>query len=553
MLDSILAKPTGPTDTYAGKSLAERLAGRFYTPDVLAADLARRLADELEVRMARGRLGQEIQACDPFCGDGRLIIALLAEAASRPTLRQHQWVVTLQDLEAAAARGAGKAVAASIGQLGLDASVRVIVGDSLATGAPDRHDVVVTNPPWELLKPDARELAHLPAAERAAHRDRLRALCDGLDARFPEARASRAWAGWGTNLARCGWELSLRSCVPGGALGIVLPSTILGDQTSVDMRRSALRRSRLVDLAAYPPEARLFARVDQPVVAATFVAEATSGVEATLRLFNADRELRLSRRLSVSEADLETSSYALPVGFGTEVADLLASLSALPRLADLEGSGPASLWAGRELDETRIAERIEEGLRHPFIKGRMVQRHTIAEMPTRSVLPMIARGLRSTAFERIVWRDVARASQKRRMISTIIPPGWVAGNSLHVAYFRDGDPKRLRALHAVMSSFVLELQVRSRLATGHMSLGVVREARLPVMNQPVLARLAAEADAVLSKAGDKAAVSLEVAVAQAYGLDRSAMTAILELFVKVDAAEREAILAPALWSKRSRR
>ena len=250
----------GAGDAYAGKTLVERMAGRFYTPDVLARDLAARLSDALEERDEKWHLGAEIRICDPFCGDGRLVVALLAEAMSRPRLLKRRWLVTLRDVELTAAKGAGKAVSSAAAALGAVVAIRVIVGDSLADACPNQHDVVVTNPPWELLKPDARELAQLHPKARSDHRDHLRALCNTLDARFPQSRANKAWGGWGTNLARCGWELALRSCVRGGALGIVLPSTILADQASATMRQSALRRSRLVDLAAYPSEARLFAR-----------------------------------------------------------------------------------------------------------------------------------------------------------------------------------------------------------------------------------------------------------------------------------------------------
>lgn len=550
MFDGLAAILPEAADVYGGKSLAERMAGRFYTPDILALDLAARLSDLLEARVGEGSLGDGIRACDPFCGDGRLIVALLLEAAMRPALRGLGWRVTLRDVERSAAERASQAVAKVAADLGVAIAIQVVVGDSLAEAIPAQHDVVATNPPWELLKPDVRELAHLSPKEGAKHRIRLRALCEDLDGRFPDARAEKAWGGWGTNLARCGWELALRSCMTGGALGIVLPSTILADQSSATMRRSALRRSRLVDLAAYPSEARLFARVDQPVVAATFRVGPADGVDASLRLFGADREVRARLRLELDDAELEAQGHALPVGFGAGAAELLRPLSHLPCLSGLEGEGPTDLWAGRELDETRIVDKTGRGMRHPFVKGRMVRRHGMAEAPACSVLPGLARGFRSAAFERVVWRDVSRSSQRRRMIGTIIPAGWVAGNSLHVAHFRDGDPDRLRALHAVLSSFVLELQVRSRLATGHMSLGVVRGVRVPRLGTATVARLAAEARTALADGGDRA--GLEAAVAQAYGLGRDAMAAVIDQFPKVDAAEREAVLSPALWQGRRR-
>jgi hypothetical protein len=47
--------------------------------------------------------------------------------------------------------------------------------------------------------------------------------------------------------------------------------------------------------------------------------------------------------------------------------------------------------------------------------------------------------------------------------------------------------------------------------------------------------------------------ALEVAVAWTYGVGRDAMAAIIDQFPKVDAAEREAVLVPALWRRGRRR
>jgi Alw26I/Eco31I/Esp3I family type II restriction m6 adenine DNA methyltransferase len=544
-MDAILSNALNSTTSYAGKTLAERVAGRFYTPDLLAIDLANRLADLVEARSRRGELASDVRVCDPFCGDGRLIAALLAEVSRRPALRSLRWKTTLRDVERAAALSAGRLVTETASAFNLEVEVRVVIGDSFAEENTELQDVVVTNPPWELLKPDSRELGQFSQRARSLHLRNLRDLCDALDSKFPNARADKAWGGWGTHLARCGWELALRSCASGGALGIILPSTILADQVSANMRRWALTHSLLVDLATYPPEARLFARVDQPVVAATFISKPnTRGLDATLRVFDANSTVRVAQRLKVSESELADRDYVLPVGFAAEALDLLAQLANFPPLSDLEGIEPTQLWAGRELDETRISEKLVPGKRYPFVKGRMIQRHAIVEKPSRSVRSSLARGARSIDFERIVWRDVSRGSQARRMICALIPSGWLAGNSLHVAHFRDGNPIRLRSLYAILSSLVLEFQVRARLATGHMSLGVVRGARIPLISGQTMIELAEAADHALLTGQD---ARLEVVVARAYGLSREQLAELISHFPKIIAERREAILSSELW------
>ncbi|WP_425987722.1 hypothetical protein [Afipia sp. DC4300-2b1] len=552
MMQALLSATLDAASSYAGKTLAERVAGRFYTPDILATDLARRLVEALIKSSRTFELSRVLRVCDPFCGDGRLVSAFFAAVSERPELFSRRWVVTLRDIEADAARAAGRRLKEFSRALGLEAEVRVSVGDSFSQGSPALHDVVVTNPPWELLKPDSRELAQLSEKAKAAHRRSLRELCDVLDARFPNARANNAWGGWGTNLARCGWELALRSCFPGGVLGIVLPSTIMADQASANMRRSVFGRSTLVDLATYPPEARLFSRVDQPVVVATFVVTPPAfGIDAKIRTFNLERSIQKEGQLKLSESQLSAQDYALPVSFAPDSAELIAGLSSFPRFSDLEGGNGSNLWAGRELDETRILEKTVPGHRYPFIKGRMIHRHQVSELPRLSVRASLVKGFHSIAFERIVWRDVARSSQGRRMIGAIIPPGWVAGNSLHVTYFRDGDPQRLRALYAVLSSLIFEFQVRSRLATGHMSLGIVRLARVPLLSGRTLSDLAKATETILWKGEDDA--NLEVAAARAYGLTREQFAEIIAHFPKLDIGKREAMLAAPLWPRKNRK
>src|ERR1044072_7029224 len=464
-MDADLTKTLGDASVYAGKTLAQRLTGRFYTPDIIGSDLAEHVADALE---ASGHIhrGTTLKVCDPFAGDGRLLVAFLIVIARRTKLRGLSWAFTVRDIDKSATGIAARELTEIASSVGVRARICVLVGDSFHPPHPEQHHVVITNPPWELLKPDAREQSFLSHREALDYRQNLKALSAKLDAQFPDTKAERSWGAWGTNLARCGWEIALRSCVPRGVVGIVLPTTILGDQASSGMRRSVLDRATLRDLSSYPPEARLFTKVDQPVVAATFVLEPSDGkVDAQIRQFGADRSPSRVSKLTISHSELAAQNYILPVGFGIGTGSILARIPTFPRGKDLEGEAPNGLWPGRELDETRLSGKLTSGKRYPFIKGCMIKRHEFIEHPSSSVRANLVNRLRSIRFERLVWRDVARPSQRRRMIATLIPPTWIAGNSLHVAYFRDAHPLRLRALYAIASSFVFVMQIRSRLAT----------------------------------------------------------------------------------------
>jgi Alw26I/Eco31I/Esp3I family type II restriction m6 adenine DNA methyltransferase len=525
---------------YSGKTLAERITGRFYTPDTVAADLA----NEMVKAFAVSKAAPVLDVVDPFCGDGRLVAALLRRAADEPWLSWSRWRIALWDRDEEALATAQSRLREVATNLGLPVSITAREGDSFTLDTKEQFDFVITNPPWELLKPDHRELSHFTLADREQYRNRLRQVCDDLDRRFPEAKAANAWGGWATNLARCGWDLSMRLLKRHGVLGIVLPSSLFADQSSERLRRSAFTRCRLVGMAAYPAEARLFDRVDQPVVSVTMAADGQTGGTARLRLF--DAALRKKSVVDiVGDEKLAARGYSICVGFGAASGDILDLLRPFPKLRDFEGSGGNDLWLGRELDETRLSEKLTSGCEFPFVKGRMVNRHSIVEAPTRSVRAEFANRLESVARPRAVWRDVSRASQKRRMIGTVIPKGWVAGNSLHVGCYWDGNHNRTYALQGILSSLLLEFQVRCRLATGHMSLGVVRDAHVPKLDEQLASRLAEEAKRV---AAGSAADGLEVLVAHTYGFGREAFARVLESFEKISGEERERLLDKRLWA-----
>lgn len=542
ILDSGFAWPDEhASDSYAGKSLAERLTGRFYTPDCLSSDLANQMVAAIDRECLRGRR----QICDPFCGDGRLVVSLLLALSKDKDLRARSWHIVLADRESSAVAQAVQNVGQLVQDLRLDATIATRVGDTFAAPIEVANDLIITNPPWELLKPDSREIARMSVANVNDYRAKLRLMSDRLDGQFPNARGDGAWGGWGTNLARCGWDFSMRSCRPGGVIGIILPSTLLGDQASRRIREAMFKGCAVADIAAYPSEARLFERVDQPVVALTLVRGSGRG-NGRLRLHEADR--RMVAHVAIPAlAELKERDYSVAVGFGAQAQALTDLLIGHNQLGALEGTRPTDLWMGRELDETRVAEKLVGGLARPFVKGRMVARHMIVETPSQSVRAKLCAGFSSIDKPRAVWRDVSRSSQRRRMIGSVIPPGWVAGNSLHVACFRNGDLQRTKALHGVLSSFVFEFQVRSRLATGHMSLGVVRTARAPQLTARSTARLAEIVDQAMAGV-EGAADRLEIAVAKDYGLSRNSMIALIDCFPKIDDAEKARLLAPRHWS-----
>lgn len=518
--------------------LERRFTGRFYTPPVIAGRLAQQA---LSICPAPKSLG------DPFCGDGRLIIAWLRQAprSARLSLRQ----IVLWDYNADAVRVARERVEAELTTLGWTNRVSVQAEPcdtfSRVRHVPGQIDTVITNPPWELLKPDARD----GLRDAAKFRDQLRVYAATLAREFPGALSAKgkAMTGYGVNLARAGAIASAMLTSAKGAVAIVLPSSIFGDQASAPFRSEFFSRLDVARLDWYPAEARLFDGVDQPfVTAAAVAASATSSY--LLTRFDKDLTVLDERTSIVSE---KNRSKALAFNVAAQHEGIVAELAAKHApLGLLEVDMRYGLWLGRELDETRLVDSLTRGRGGvPFLKGRHVFPFEIVRDDDWRVDPR-KREIPSTIREtRLAWRDVSRPNQRRRMHVALVPAGHVTGNSLGVGFLRYAPRDWIGVLLAVMNSTVFELQVRAHLATAHVSQGVLRHCSIPTQcfeDASIRGRILSLVDERL--AARKELPVLEVTIARAYGLTKEQFADVLDAFPKLTNAERSAYLQTEYWA-----
>ena len=526
-----------------------RAAGRFYTARLIADHLVA----AVQPFLAEASCGRsELRLVDPFCGDGRLI-AWMFDTLSAP-LRSPRWNVELWDIDPEAVSVAAATVREAVSRSGITATITARVVDAFRFGADHvaQFDLVLTNPPWELLKPDSRELARLPSEIRREYVSALRSQDRFLAGRFPRSQPKRKFAGWGTNLARAGVDLSVQLAAQGGLAAIVSPPSIFADDSSLQLREWLFSQNVLLDAAYFPAEMKLFPGAD--VTASTLLIKRAPAntCEPRISLYSHLTHCPHRQILKLCMPRLRENNFLIPISLGPTATESLALFDALPKFADLETEDVEGLWAGREVDETQIRDWFcRSGV--PFLKGRSVARYSRPATPSEHLSSARYRGLLSIEFDRIAWRDVSRPNQKRRMQATVIPRHWVTGNSLHVAYFRSGDNQRLHALLAIMNSLAFEFQVRARLATGHISLSVVRQVRVPSLADKSLVRsLATVAErCVGAEAG--AFVTAEVRVAQAYGITRSSFGRIIDMFPKINLHEKEEMLKLTLWTKKHKR
>ena len=184
-----------------------RVTGRYYTHEIVAKHMIEAL---LESAKGRCQEGSTIRVVDPFAGDGRLILWLL-EAWQSNELPAVHWELALWDLEAkglAVAQSRLKTLATR--QRGV--RFTCLASDSFKLGRDNDvpFEIVISNPPWELLKPDRRELQQFDKATRTAYVEQMREYDRFLAESYPASQPKQKFAGWGTNLSRVGLDLCRR-------------------------------------------------------------------------------------------------------------------------------------------------------------------------------------------------------------------------------------------------------------------------------------------------------------------------------------------------------
>lgn len=515
--------------------IESRLTGRFYTPLSIAAELAQAATST--------NVGCPESVCDPFCGDGRLVVAWLQSQGALGSLRRLKRLA-VWDFDPNAVASATLAVAAELNRQGLSGvAIESWAGDTFGRASDERFELVLTNPPWEQLKPDSRDAV----GDAGRYRVEIREYAAEIAKRYPEAAASRkrTIGGYTVNLARAGALAAVQLTAESGQLLIVLPSTIFADQVSSDFRRRFFSDAAVQAIDVYPAEARLFAGVDQSFVTVRArVGQPTSSY--CIRRFLPDSKVG-----EVREHSTGSPEEALPLAIGGAEHALIGTLQERhPSLQWLESDLRFGLRLGREIDETRIADAFaDHSTGIPFVKGRDISRFCFA--PTD--LPQVdarKRKVPPSAFERrVVWRDVSRPSQKRRIHACLMPEGFVTGNSLGIARFASPQPYLLETLLALMNSLVFEIQVRGRLATNHVSQGVVRSCVAPyalfedASLREKIGRLTANGAVSI-----EAELVLETMIAKTYGLHRDEFATLLQSFNKLAPGEVDALVSKEFWS-----
>ena len=163
--------------------LIRKATGRYYTGEQVGRVLVENLVGNID--MARVNKRGNISVVDPFGGDGRLLhwfVKALGERLNNDvTFYVEIWDRDGSDYHVAKSR------IEELRKAGLKINFKTKKVDSFryALNQKIMFDIVITNPPWEVVKPDRRELLGLLEEEKGKYKEKLKEYDEWLNINYP--------------------------------------------------------------------------------------------------------------------------------------------------------------------------------------------------------------------------------------------------------------------------------------------------------------------------------------------------------------------------------
>ena len=507
-----------------------RVFGKYYTD----WGVAQRMADRALVVCGDMLNGDEINAVDPFSGDGRLIVCLVRSLANRSW--KGRLNVALWDIDENALEKAKTAIETECRSLGISSTIACTVCDTFVDykNHLQSFDICLTNPPWGLIKPLKALSRRCSEEEWTKYREALSDYQIYFEEEFSEVDKKKRFGKFGANLGRAGVEVAFKIVKTGGACCIVSPSSLFTDQVSLSLRTTIIQSWGVSYISFYPAELKLYGSAD--VSSVTFVSKVgEETIPVVQSFFSKEKSIEITFDEESWQA-VKNNGLVIPLEAVGEAkkgsyGDMLFGYETVEDYCKKHG-----LKFCREIDETKITEKLtNEGTIH-FAKGFMVCPYSFT--PSLLFLNESKVSPPATVYkEKLVWRDVSRASQKKRVKATILTPPVIAGNSLGQIVCLSNEGNALRALLGIMNSYIFEFIMRHCFSSNHVASGVIKKAPIPP-NVPI-DELAALVDKALQEG--KTQPEIEALVALLYAVDRPMLENALDSFV-IPASEKQRIL-----------
>lgn len=495
--------------------------GQFFTPNYVSAPMIESIVDSLEVDPPT-----VLSVIDPFCGDGRLVVDFLTSLAGKDWASATEINLSIWDIDKRVLSQAEENILKAVSELALHCTVSASCQDAFSEALVKEgmFDVCITNPPWSSTKSLKKSFF-----DREEEYCRYKAVCESyaqmLDKIYEDVNDAKHSRIVDTNISRFGLSASLRLIRRNGICGIVMPESFLSDSTSRTLRKYLFTETNVHRIDYFSASLKPFKGADQGCVSCVMSScEKSTNIQVQSHYEN-DKEVKAYIDATSLE-HLAKIGYSIPLGYTTEQIQILFKLANNRELGLMPG-----ICIRKEKDETRITDILKSKGDFTFIKGYMVNCFSMKTEGTFLSYSDFKKVPDSVYMPKIVWRDISRASQKKRVKATLVPKLYVAGNSLGVIYSKNNE-ENMYVLLAIINSYVFEFMINAKLANNHVSLEAMKKTGVPYVN-PVdstwITSIVSELLANESQSIEKIAL-LNARIGHCYGLTLENYLLVLDKF-----------------------
>lgn len=450
-----------------GRSRAKAF-GQFFTPSYVSAPMFERI-----VELMGEWHPDTLSIIDPFCGDGGLIVDFLAALSKKSWSKKVKLQISIWEIDKSLLSLAKNNILGAILEFSLKCNIvsKNIDTFSEALKQKEKFDICVTNPPWSSTKSLKKNFFE-EESEYLHYQKTCNNYAQMLDKVYKSVNDKDHSRIVDTNMSRFGLDACISLLKKGGLCGIVMPESFLSDSSSRNLRKEVFKQNQIHRIDYFSASLKPFKGADQGCI--TCVIKKNNGQVLT-QLYSHYEEGKIipAQLKSYMLNDVESKGESIPLGYSTAQIDVLFNMDKMRRIESLK-----DIKIRKEKDETRITSILKDKGDFLFLKGYMIDcfsvhyEHLFLSRKNFKKIP------ESVFMTKIVWRDVSRISQKKRVKATIVPENCVAGNSLGVLYSKNRTVD-LYVLLAIINSYVFEFYVNSKLTNNHISIEAIKKAAIP--------------------------------------------------------------------------
>jgi adenine-specific DNA-methyltransferase len=418
-------------------------------------------------------------------------------------------------------------------------------------------DFIVMNPPYDRLKPNFAEFLReqLSTGEREIHEESFLKYKKKLNEDVSYFRNSGEYQlgnRYTIDTHRLFIERSLQLSKEGGRIGFIVPSTILGDLSSYQLRRVLIQENNLQSVDEFPETSKLFDGVTQSFsVISLERGGKTDSISARFDLRNIE-DTKLKNYFQIEANSIEKnvgSSLSVPQVNKTGWR-LLSKLHTHPSISSLTWLSVRRGELDLTLDKGCI---ISKGSDIRLIRGSNINRFTlniqsepVAEfVDIESLRKKMGSSSRVAHIEqyRIAGQQISNRTQRWRLKFALVSPKVVLANSCNYLVENDhSDKSRRLFLLGVLNSELLNWRFGVTNTNNHVSIRELNQLPIAVPDSSRTDRIySLLVDEVKQLKSGKSSPMIEALVFTLYGFSSNDVKSILKMR-QTPEMEKKAIL-----------